>query len=419
MIEIKPAPSINAVVEVPGSKSYTHRIVIASALSDGECTIANRLKSEDTELTLQALQQMGTAAAEIDRVLRIQGTGGRLTGGSEVYLGNSGTSMRLLTSIAALAEGETVLTGTERMKERPIADLLNGLTQIGVNAKSVKGNGCPPVAVTGGPLQGGHIALKCGLSSQFLSGLLLIGPYLREGLEIDVVQGPVSKPYIDLTLEVMERLGVPVERRGYERFRVPGNRIFRAGHYTVETDASNASYFWGAAAITGGTVTVRHIDSATRQGDIRILNCFQKMGCRVAESGDGIAVTGGPLSAIEVDMADMPDMVPTLAVIAAFADGRTVIRNVAHLRAKESDRLAAVATELAKMAVSVTELEDGLIIQGGSPKGARIDTYDDHRIAMSFAMAGLRAPGVVIEDERCVEKSFPDFWRVFEGLNTR
>ena len=184
----------------------------------------------------------------------------------------------------------------------------------------------------------------------------------------------------------------------------------------METDASNASYFWGAAAITGGTVTVRHIDLATRQGDIRILECFQRMGCRVAESEGGVAVTGGPLSAIEVDMADMPDMVPTLAVVAAFAEGRTVIRNVAHLRAKESDRLAAVAAELTKMAISVTEQEDGLIIQGGSPKGARIDTYDDHRIAMSFAMAGLRVPGVVIEEERCVEKSFPDFWRVFEGL---
>lgn len=418
MIEIRPARSIHAVVEVPGSKSYTHRILIASAISDGECTISNRLKSEDTELTLKALQQMGTAAGEIDGVLRIHGTGGRLTGGTEIYLGNSGTSMRLLTSVLALAEGETVLTGTDRMKERPIGDLLDGLTQIGVNAQSVNGNRCPPVAVTGRSLQGGRIALKCGLSSQFLSGLLLIGPYMREGLEIEVVQGPVSKPYIDLTLQVMERLGVPVERSGYERFHVPGNRIYRAGRYTVETDASNASYFWGAAAITGGTVTVKHIDSATRQGDIGLLRCLQRMGCRVAGSEDGIAVTGGPLSAIEVDMADMPDMVPTLAVIAAFAEGRTIIRNVAHLRAKESDRLAAVAAELTKMAVSVTEHKDGLVIQGGSPKGARIDTYDDHRIAMSFAMAGLRVPGVVIEEERCVEKSFPGFWEVFKGLYT-
>ncbi|MFW5810422.1 MAG: 3-phosphoshikimate 1-carboxyvinyltransferase [Thermodesulfobacteriota bacterium] len=417
MIEIRPAPSINTAVEVPGSKSYTHRILIASALSDGECFIQNRLKSEDTELTLNALQQMGVAAEEIGGGLKIHGTGGRLTGGSEIFLGNSGTSMRLLTSVIALAEGETLLTGTDRMKERPVADLLEGLTQIGVKAQSVNGNGCPPVAVRGGSLQGGRIALKCGLSSQFLSGLLLIGPYTREGLEIEVVEGPVSKPYIDLTLEVMERLGVPAERRGYERFFVAGNRIYRAGPYTVETDASNASYFWGAAAITGGTVTVRHIDLATKQGDIRILECFQRMGCRVAESGGGVAVTGGPLSAIEVDMADMPDMVPTLAVVAAFADGRTVIRNVAHLRAKESDRLAAVAAELTKMAISVTEQEDGLIIQGGSPKGARIDTYDDHRIAMSFAMAGLRVPGVMIEEERCVDKSFPDFWRVFEGMN--
>lgn len=416
MIEIKPVRSINAVVRVPGSKSYTHRILIATALSGGECIIANRLRSEDTELTLNALRKMGVVAEETDDGLRVQGTGGRLIGGSEIYLGNSGTSMRLLTSVVALAEGETVLTGTDRMKERPIADLLEGLNQIGVAAESMDGNGCPPVTVAGGSLQGGRIALKCGLSSQFLSGLLLIGPYTREGLEIEVVQGPVSKPYIDLTLEVMELLGISVERDGYERFSVPGNRIYRAGRYTVETDASNASYFWGAAAVTGGTATVRHIDPSTRQGDIRLLECFERMGCRVAASGDGISVTGGPLSAIDVDMSDMPDMVPTLAVVAAFAKGRTVIRNVAHLRAKESDRLSAVATELSKMSVSVEEQDDGLVIRGGAPTGARIETYDDHRIAMSFAVAGLRAAGTKIEEERCVDKSFPDFWEVFEGL---
>ncbi len=418
MIEIKPVQSMNVEVEVPGSKSYTHRLLIASALSDGECSIHNRLKSEDTEYTLQALKQLGTAVEERRGGLIIQGTGGRLTGGSEIYLGNSGTSMRLFTSVVALAEGTTVLTGTDRMKERPIADLLDGLNQIGVDAQSINGNQCPPVAVKGGTVQGGRIELNCGISSQFLSGLLLIGPFTRKGLNIRVVQGPVSKPYIDLTLEVMDRLGVAVERNGYEWFFVPGERIYRAGRYTVETDASNASYFWGAAAITGGSATVRHIDLATRQGDIRLLECFQKMGCRVSPSADGIAVTGGPLSAIEADMSDIPDMVPTLSVVAAFAEGRTIIRNVAHLRAKESDRLSAVAIELSKMSVSVEELEDGLIIEGGSPKGAQISTYDDHRIAMSFAMAGLRVPGVIIEEERCVEKSFPEFWTVFKGIYT-
>jgi 3-phosphoshikimate 1-carboxyvinyltransferase len=250
-----------------------------------------------------------------------------------------------------------------------------------------------------------------------------MGPCTEEGLDISVTQGPVSRPYIDMTVSVMERLGIRLDRDGYERFRIPGGQRYRAGDYTVEPDISNAGYFWAAAAVTGGRVKVRGVGPDSRQGDIRLAALFERMGCTLSQEADGLALSGvldasgrPKLSALDVDMGDMPDMVPTLAVAAAFAQGTTVIRNVAHLRAKESDRLAAVAAELGKMGISARTTEAELIVEGGRPHGAVIDTYDDHRIAMSFAVAGLAVPGMHIKDEGCVRKSFPGFWEAFEGL---
>ncbi len=406
---------MNSVVTVPGSKSYTHRILIASALSDGQCKVENPLKSEDTLLTLDALKQMGVRVEAENDDFIIHGMSGELEPSDKpIYLANSGTSMRLLTSVAAIGKGTYTLTGTDRMAERPIVDLLDSLSQMKVPARSVNGNGCPPVEVTGGDVRGGRISLKCGVSSQYLSGLLLIAPFTKESLAIEITEGPVSKPYIDMTVDVMTRLGVEIRREGYNFFEVPGNQVYRAGSYAVEPDASNASYFWAAAAITGGTVMVRGISKNSRQGDVRLTQLFEAMGCSVREETGGIAVTGGKLSAISTDMSNMPDMVPTLAVVAAFAEGTTEITNVAHLKAKESDRLAAVATELSKMGVQAKCTDDGLIITGGKPHGAEIETYNDHRIAMCFSVAGLVTPGVKILGEKCVEKSFPNYWEVFE-----
>lgn len=415
MIEIEPVEGVDVTVGVPGSKSYTHRLFIAAALSDGKCTITNPLKSEDTMLTLEALKRMGIRAEERSDAVILEGGGGRLIRGGEIWLGNSGTSMRLLTAVAALAQGETRLTGTPRMRERPMADMLNALEQIGVDVRSESGDGCPPIIVRGGDVRGGPLTVHCGVSSQYLSGLLLMGPCTDDGLTISLDGDPVSKPYIDMTLDVMERLGVTVERRCYQRFVVPGGRTYRHGEYAVETDISNASYFWAAAAITGGRVLVKGTSKASRQGDIRIVECLELMGCRVEALKEGVAVTGGPLAAIETDMSDMPDMVPTLAVVAAFAEGTTRISNVPHLKAKECDRLAAVATELRKMGIRAVDTGDGLEITGGDPTGAEIETYDDHRIAMCFSVAGLRVPGVRILEPHCVEKSFPTYWRVFGG----
>jgi 3-phosphoshikimate 1-carboxyvinyltransferase len=403
-------------VSVPGSKSCTHRVLIAAALSNGQCTVVNPLDSEDTRLTRQALSQMGAVITGSDP-LTITGTHGRWApADAPIYLGNSGTSMRLLAGVAALGTGTYRFTGTPRMHERPIQDLLDGLNQIGAAARSVDDNGCPPVDIAAGRITGNRVRLRCADSSQYLSAMMLMAPCTTAGLHIEVTQGPVSKPYIDLTADIMRRFGVTVDGMDYSAFHIPGGQHYRAGTYHVEPDSSQAGYFWAAAAITGTTVTVSGIRLSSLQGDTGLSDIFGKMGCRVTGGADGITVTGGALNGVSVDMGSMPDMVPTLAVVAAFADGVTDIGNVHHLRIKESDRLAAVATELRRMGIRVDTRSDGLTIHGGHPRAADIQTYDDHRMAMSFAVAGLQVPGVRIGNPSCVDKSFPRFWDVFEQL---
>lgn len=417
MREIRCAEKIDAVVRVPGSKSYSHRTAIAAALSDGICHISNYLNSDDTNFTLGALEQLGIIIENNDDNLLVHGRGGNFDPGPKsVYLGNSGTSMRLLTAVAALGPGPYEFSGTSRMHERPVGELVSALRQIGVFARTVKNNGCPPVVVRGGKIAGKTVSVDCGKSSQYLSGLLLMAPCTQNGLEITVTRGPVSRPYVEMTLDIMSRFGIACERQGYTVFRVPGGQSYAAGKYAVEPDCSQAGYFWAAAAICRGRVKVAGIGPDTRQGDVRFVEILEKMGCRINHEADGISVTGAGLSAVDADMADMPDLVPTLAVVAAFAEGTTIIRNVAHLREKESDRLAAVSGELQKMGIHAQITGDGLSIRGGIPRGAPIDTHDDHRIAMSFAVAGLAVPGILISDPGCVEKSFPGFWEVFERL---
>jgi 3-phosphoshikimate 1-carboxyvinyltransferase len=260
------------------------------------------------------------------------------------------------------------------------------------------------------------VKLNCSTSSQYLSALLLIAPCTQKGIEIHVTHGPVSKPYIDMTLEVMQRMGIDYDREAYRRFQVSGGQTYRHGSYGVEPDASQAGYFWAAAAVGGAAVKVTGLNGTSHQGDVGFVKVLEQMGCRVIEEPDGITVYGGPLTAVEVDMGNMPDLVPTLAIVAAFAEGMTVIRNVGHLKAKESDRLVAVTTELNKLGIEAQCSDTELSVRGGKLHAADIDTYDDHRIAMSFALAGLGTPGVRINNENCVAKSFPLFWQVFESL---
>lgn len=408
---------MDATLNLPGSKSYTHRALIAAALAEGESALHNALRSEDTELTAQALVKLGAAIDWQDNTVLVRGIGGRLAPVDDpIYLGNSGTSMRFLTAVATLGQGEYRLTGTPRLCQRPMGELLAALKQLGGKVASVTGRGFPPIIVTGG-IAGGRTRLTGEVSSQYLSALLLIAPLTDLGVEIEVTGDLVSRPYVDLTLDVQAAFGISHFRRGYRYFQVPGDQMYQNRDYHIDADASSASYFWAAAALTGGRVTVANINMETSQGDVDFVSVLARMGCHIESTQAGLTVEGRPLTGIQVDMSAMPDLVPTLAVVAAFAQGETIISGVSHLRHKESDRLAAVAAELTKMGAPVQETEDGLRILGGGPlRGAEIQTYDDHRIAMSFAVAGLKVPGVVIDDPDCVSKSFPEFWEYIENL---
>ncbi len=415
-IEIRPTDKIQATLTLPGSKSYTHRALVAASLAQGESLLTNALDAEDTRFTAQALARLGAGIDWREDGVRVQGTGGRwqpVMG--PIYLGNSGTSMRFLTALAALGQGEYRLTGSPRLCERPQGELLEALAQLGVKAFSERGDGCPPVIVHGG-LQGGRARLSGGISSQYLSALLFIAPLAPQSTEIEITGDLVSRPYVDLTLDVLGDFGISYYREGYRYFHLPGGQCYLPQDYAIEADASSASYFWAAAALTKGRVTIANLAPDSCQGDVGFLKVLERLGCRVSSGESGLTVEGGPLQGVEVDMAAMPDLVPTLAVLAAFARGETVISGVAHLRHKESDRLEAMAVELRKMGITARQTADGLVIAGGQPHGAVIDTYQDHRIAMSFAVAGLKAPGTAIRDPDCVAKSFPEFWDYFAKL---
>ncbi len=414
--EIIPKDKIVAVLTLPGSKSYTHRALMSAALAEGESLLTNALRAEDTELTAQALRLLGAGIDWQRNVVTVRGVGGRWAPVSEaIYLGNSGTSMRFLTALAALGQDCYRLTGSQRLCERPMGELLDALKKLGVECYSEHNNGCPPVIVQGG-LRGGRTQLSGAVSSQYVSALLLIGPLAPEGVEIEITGELVSRPYVDLTLEVLKAFGISYEREGYRRFRLPGGQRYQSREYAIEADASSASYFWAAAALTGGRVTITNLSMDSAQGDVDFLSVLAHMGCHMRVRPEGLTLEGGPLKGVRMDMSGMPDLVPTLAVLAACADGLTVIRGARHLRHKESDRLATVVAELRKMGVEALEAADGLLIKGGAPHGAVIDTYQDHRIAMSFAVAGLKIPGVIIRNPEVVNKSFPDFWEYFERL---
>jgi 3-phosphoshikimate 1-carboxyvinyltransferase len=422
MIEIRPATKIKAEIAVPGSKSITQRALIAAALADGVSNLTGPLESEDTRYTAAALEQMGVMVEKGRDKWTVNGNGGLIaTPDKEIFLGNNGTATRFLTSVAALGSGTFRINGDARMAERPILPLIQALQGWEVDIASINNNGCPPLLIKANGLSGGKTTLPAGKSSQYLSSLLLVGPYARKEAELDVEGEILSLPYVFMTLAVMEAFGIRVEaNEALNSFRIPRG-IYRAMDYAVEGDASNASYFYAAAAVTGGEVTVPNVPVPSLQGDAAFVALLARMGCQVNKTGEGLTVSGPEeLKGITIDMGDMPDVVPTLAVVASRAKGRTTIKNIAHLRIKECDRLHVMAVELAKMGARVQELEDSLIIEGKDPDapmhGAAINTYNDHRIAMSFAVAGLAVPGVKILGEECVAKSFPDFWERFSLL---
>ncbi len=420
VIEIKPVTGkIDAVVSVPGSKSYTNRALITAALADGESTITNALFSDDTKYMTSSLNILGIPIKEDQKNNRfiIYGKGGIIPAKqANLFIGNAGTAMRFLTAMLTLGNGVYEIDGIERMRQRPIQDLLDGLKQLGADVVSKFNNGCPPVLIRGIGLQGGSAVVKGDLSSQYFSALLMTAPYAKNDVSIEVKGKLVSKRYVDMTIMLMRQFGVDVKNKDHETFFVKSGQSYKAIHYEVEGDASAASYFFAAAAITGGKVRIMGIGSDSLQGDIHFVDVLKSMGCKVTTNTNWIEVQGDSLHGVDVDMGDMPDVVQTLASVAVFARGKTRVRNVKNMRIKETDRIAAVVNELRRIGISAVEYEDGFEIEPSIPKPAEIETYDDHRMAMSFALVGLRAPGIVIKNPECVSKTFPDYFQRLEAL---
>ncbi len=414
-IEIRPVNApVDAEVTLPGSKSYTNRALLLAAIADGTSTIREALFSDDTHYMAASLRDLGIAiqADEATRSFTVEGTGGKIpSSNAELFTGNSGTTARFLTAFLALGHGEFIVDGNERMRERPINPLIDALRQLGVDAESIRGTGCPPVRVRANGLPGGRVRLPGDRSSQYFSALLMIGPVSEQGIVIDVEGDLVSKPYIDLTADSMRAFGATMTNDSYRRFIVPGGQRYHALDYQVEPDASAASYFFALAAVTGGRVRVRNLGANSAQGDARFVDVLEQMGCAVTRGETFIEVHGpASLRGIDVDMNGISDTVQTLAAIAPLATGPVVIRNVGHIRHKETDRIAALVTELRRLGVDVYECPDGLVVRPSKVQPGHVQTYDDHRMAMSFAILGCVVPGIVIENPACVAKTFPDFF---------
>ena len=399
----------------PGSKSITNRALLCSALGSGESTLTGTLASEDTDVMLAALGQLGISHTGnlSDGLVTINGNNGRIAPGDHrLDLANSGTSMRFLSAVAALGQGTIYLDGVRRMRERPILPLVNSLRQIGVDV-DCSPNGCPPVVVRACGLPGGTTCVEGEASSQFLSALLLASPCAEKGVLANASNDSVSLPYLEMTVDVMKSFGVEVSVNEATGYHIQAGQAYHGRSFHIEPDATAASYLWAIPAIMGGRVTVEGLTRGSIQGDVSFVDCLSEMGCNVQFQPDGITVEGPARKGINVDMNGISDTVQTLAVVALFTEGETVIRNVGHIRHKETDRIGNLAVELRKLGADVNENEDGLAITPGILQGAIIDTYGDHRMAMSLALAGLRIEGVEIQDPGCTAKTYPGF---FEDL---
>lgn len=412
-LEILPSACLRGEVNVPGSKSYTNRALLIASLAEGRSRLDRPLHSDDTLYMTEALRALGVSVAHEDdgRALAVQGSSGRFPKDSaDLFVGNSGTTMRFLAAALCASHGRYRLDGNDRMRERPIQDLLDGLTQLGCDVVSEARNGCPPLRINAHGIKGGRCEVPGTRSSQFFSALLMASPYAHSDVSIEVLGELVSKPYVGITLQVMRDFGVRVEGHDYQRFHVPCGQRYQARDFAVEPDASNACYYWAAAAIGGGPVRVNGLTSNSAQGDVGFVRVLERMGCTVCEDDQGIQVSGADLKGGEFDLRDMPDTAQTLAVVALFAEGPTVIRGIGNLRIKETDRIQALACELSKLGAAVEEGDDHLAISPRPLAGAAIETYDDHRMAMSFALAGARVPGLVILDPGCVAKTYPGYF---------
>lgn len=413
-MEIASSGPLDAEIRVPPSKSLTQRALICAALAPGPSRLQHPLEADDTFLLSRALMVLGASLGRGPGEWLVEGLRELYpTRGGILRLGNAGTAMRFLIPVVALGRGAWTLDGSQRMRERPVGDLLEALRAHGVDARSYRDDGCPPVEIAADGLPGGEISIRGATSSQFISGLLLAGPRAREDLTIRI-EGPlVSRPYVDLTVEVMSRFGAKVERDAASVLRVAATG-YSPAVYEVEGDASSACWWLAAAAVTRGRVRVRGIPGSSLQGDLAFLGLMEEMGCRVRretdESGDFIDLEGGALRGIDANLAHMPDAAPALGAVALFASSPTRIHGASHLRAKESDRISGLASCLGALGALVEEHRDGLTIRPGTLRGAVLDPLGDHRLAMAGAVAGMGIGGVHILDPGCVSKSYPGFF---------
>ena len=421
-VTVAPPTRVDKTLSVPGSKSLTNRALVVAALADGVTTLRGGLVAEDSEVMVRALTDLGIEVKVDGTTFTVHGRGGRIPNANvELDLRLSGTSVRFLTALVALGRGRYVLDGNERMRQRPIQDLLSALKPLGVTTGTRFETGSPPVVVEASGLRGGETTISGERSSQYLSALLMTAPYAENPVTVRVTGELQSKPFIDMTVKLMSDFGVGLERRGYETFTVHP-AVYEPRDYLVEGDAMAAGYFWAAAAVTGGRVKVQNVGAASVQGDKRLAEVLGEMGCTVVWTLESCEVVGPPpgeLMGGTFDLNDMPDQAQTLAVVALFACQPVRIENVWNLRIKETDRLSALHTELKKFGAQVEEGDDFIVVHpllGELPKGVEVDTYGDHRMAMAFALAGLRVENVTIRDPACVAKTFPEFFEVLGAL---
>jgi 3-phosphoshikimate 1-carboxyvinyltransferase len=417
-IEVQPVSKpITGSIRPPGSKSITNRAFIIAALAEGKTTLTGVLDSEDTRVMVESLTRLGfdVQMNAQDCSATVVGQAGTISESSaDLFVENSGTSIRFLTAMCALGIGPYQLDGIARMRERPLGDLVNALSQLGANITYSGTDGFPPVCVQGGSLSG-EATVAGNMSSQFLSGLLMMAPAATTDIVINVDGELVSKPYVEMTLSMMRQFGVDVDAKDLSGFRIP-SRSYQAQTYSIEPDASAASYFFAAAAITGGRVTVEGLTRNALQGDVQFVDALKAMGCAVEESETSITVQGPEsLVGIDIDMNAISDTAQTLAAVAVFADQPTTIRNVEHMRHKETDRVDAVANELQRLGIQTDVFADGLRIHPGPVTPCQVQTYNDHRMAMSFSLIGLKHSGIRIADPGCTAKTYPNY---FEDLNS-
>jgi len=417
-IDIPCSGPIEGTIRIPGSKSISNRAILVAALAEGTSRIDGMLESDDTFYMTEVWKKLGVSCTKEEGLLLVQGCSGKIPAcEQELYIENAGTAARFLTAALTLGQGSYILTGNERMQQRPILDLIQALQSLGCEVKDLKGTGCPPVEVLAKGLSGGEVLIPGDKSSQYISAIMLAAPYAQKETIIRVQGHLVSRTYVEMTRQLMADFGVTCEWVDEQTLRIPAAQCYQAQEFSIEGDASSASYFLGMAAVTQGKIKIKGIPRQSTQGDFGLVEILEQMGCKVTWQEDGVILEGRPLKGVTVDMNTMSDVAPTLAVIALFAEGKTTINHVGNMRIKECDRIDAVTTELKKLGAQVEQWDDGLSIQGqGDFHGAEMETYDDHRMAMSLALAGLKIPGVRILEPNCVSKTFPDFFDRFLPL---